>query len=56
MWRDILNGKCRQVNNILEKLCVENNFTYVNYDNIKPRQHCSYRVFIWTEQVVRLSW
>ena len=34
--RDNLNGKGRQVNNILQKLCVENNFAYVNHDNIKP--------------------
>ena len=35
--RDSLNGKGRQVNNILQKLCIENNFVYVNHDNIKPR-------------------
>ena len=40
--RDNLNGKGRQVNNILQKLCVENNFAYVNHDNIKPRKHCNY--------------
>ena len=40
--RDILNGKGPQVNNILQKLCVENNFVYVNHDNIRPRQHCNY--------------
>ena len=40
--RDSLNGKDRQVNNILQKLCVENNFVYVNHDNIKPRHHCNY--------------
>ena len=40
--RDNLNGKGRQVNNILQKLCVENNFAYVNRGNIKPRQHCNY--------------
>ena len=39
--RDNLNGKGRQVNNILQKLCVENNFAYVNHDNIKPRKHCN---------------
>ena len=37
-----LNGKGRQVDNILKKLCVENNFAYVNHDNIKPQQHCNY--------------
>ena len=41
--RDSLNGEGRQVNNILQKLCVENSFAYVNYSNIKPRQHCNYR-------------
>ena len=40
--RDSLNGKGRQVNNILQKLCIENNFIYVNHDNIKPRRHCNY--------------
>ena len=40
--RDSLNGKGRQVNNILQKLCIKNNFVYVNHDNIKPRRHCSY--------------
>ena len=40
--RDNLNGKGRQVNNILQKLCEENNFADVNQDNIKPRQHCNY--------------
>ena len=40
--RDNLNGKGRQVNNILQKLCMENNFAYVNHSNIKPRQHCNY--------------
>ena len=40
--RDSLNGKGRQVNNILQKLCIENNFAYVNHDNIKPRRHCNY--------------
>ena len=40
--RDSLNGKGLQVNNILEKLCVDNNFAYVKHDNIKPRQHCNY--------------
>ena len=34
--RDNLNGKGRQVNNILQKLWVENNFVYVNHDNMKP--------------------
>ena len=36
-----MNGKGLQVNNILEKLCVDNNFAYVKHDNIKPRQHCN---------------
>ena len=40
--RDNLNGKGRQVNNILQKLCVENDFAYVNHDIIKPPQHCNY--------------
>ena len=40
--RDNLNGKGRQVNNILQKLCAENSFVYVNHDNIKPRHHCNY--------------
>ena len=40
--RDSLNGKGRQVNNILQKLCVENNFVYVSHDNIKPRLHYNY--------------
>ena len=35
--KDNLNGKGRQVNNILQKLCVENNFVHVNDDNIKPQ-------------------
>ena len=39
---DNVNGKGRQVNNILQKLCVENNFAYVNHENIKSRQHCNY--------------
>ena len=40
--RDNLNSKGRQVNNILQKLFVENNFDYVNHDNIKSRQHYNY--------------
>ena len=40
--RDNLTGKDRQVNNILKKLCVGNNFAYVNHDHIQPRQHCNY--------------
>ena len=40
--RDSLNGKGRRENNILQKPCVENNFAYVNHENIKPRQHCNY--------------
>ena len=40
--QDNLNGKDRQVNNILNKLFVENNFAYVDHDNIKPQQHCNY--------------
>ena len=42
MRQDDLNGKSLQVNNILQKLCVENNYAYVNHNNIKPRQHCNY--------------
>ena len=34
--RDNMNGQGRQINNILQKLCVENNFAYVNHGNIKP--------------------
>ena len=26
----------------MQKLCVENNFAYVNRGNIKQRQHCNY--------------
>ena len=40
--RDNLNGKGRQVNIFLTKFCMENDFVYVNHDNIKPRQHCNY--------------
>ena len=40
--RDNLNGKGCQKNNILQKLCVENSFAYVNHDNIKPQQYCNY--------------
>ena len=40
--QDDLNGKSLQVNNVLQKLCVENNYAYVNHNNIKPRQHCNY--------------
>ena len=40
---DNLNGKCRLVNMFLKKFCMENDFFYVNHDNIKPRQHCNYR-------------
>ena len=40
--RDNLNGKGRQVNNILQKLCVENNFAYMNHESIKSLQHCNY--------------
>ena len=32
-----LNGKGRQVNNILQNLHVEINFSYANHDIIKPR-------------------
>ena len=42
--RDNLNSKGRQLNNILQKLCVENNLAYVNHDSIAPRQHCNYDV------------
>ena len=37
-----LNGKDCWVNKILEKLCLEDNFLFVNQDNIKPRQCCIY--------------
>ena len=40
--RENLNGNGPQVNNTLEKLCVENNFAHVNHANFKPRQHCIY--------------
>ena len=40
--RDSLNGKGRQVNNILEKLYVDNNFADVKHDNIKLGQHFNY--------------
>ena len=30
---------------MLQKLCVKNNFVYVNHGNIKPRQHCNYGIF-----------
>ena len=39
---DNLNGKGRQVNIFLKKFCMENDFVYVNHDNVKPRQHCNY--------------
>ena len=32
----------RQVNIFLKKVCMENDFVYVNHDNMKPRQHCNY--------------
>ena len=40
--RDNLNGKGCQVNNILQKLCVEINFVNVNHGNINPQQHWNY--------------
>ena len=40
--RDNLNGKSRRVNIFIKKFCMENDFVYVNHDNIKPRQHCNY--------------
>ena len=40
--RDNLNGKVRQVNVFLKKLCMKNDFAYVNHGNTKPRQHCNY--------------
>ena len=49
---DNLNGKGCQVNNILQKLCMENNFAYVNHDNISHNTAIM-GVFIWTQQVVR---
>ena len=39
--RDHLNGKVRQFI-FLKKFCIENDFSYVNHGNIKPRQHCNY--------------
>ena len=39
---DNLNGKGRQVNFFLKKFCIENDFVYVNHDNIKPGHHCNY--------------
>ena len=27
---------------VAQKICVVNNFAYVNHDNIKPQQHCHY--------------
>ena len=39
--RDNLNGRVRQFI-FLKKSCLENDFSFVNYDNIKPRQHCNY--------------
>ena len=38
--RDNLNGKVRQFIS-LKKLCMGNDFSYVNHGNIKPRQHCN---------------
>ena len=35
--RDNLNDKVCQVNIFLKEFCKENNFVYVNHDNIKPR-------------------
>ena len=37
-----LNGKGRQVNIFLKKFCMENDFAFVNHDNMKSRQHCNY--------------
>ena len=51
--RDNLNGKGRQVNNILQKLCVENNFAYVNLTTLSHDNIVIMGVFIWTQQVVR---
>ena len=34
-----LNGKGQQVNIFFKKFCMENDFVYMNRDNIKPRQH-----------------
>ena len=39
--RDNLNCKGRHLNIFLKKFCTENDFVYVNHDNIKPRQHCT---------------
>ena len=52
--QDNLDSKGRQANNILQKLCMENNFVYVNHDSIKSRQHCNYGgVHLNTAKVVR---
>ena len=40
--RDSLNGKNCQVNILLKKFYMENDFVYINRDNIKPRLHCNY--------------
>ena len=40
--RDNLNGKGRQVNSFLKEFCMENDFVYLNNDNIKPRQQCNH--------------
>ena len=37
-----LNGKGGQVNIFLKKFCMENDFVFVNHDNMKSRQHCNY--------------
>ena len=47
---DNLNGKGYQVNC---KNCVENNFAYMNHDNISHNNIAIIGVFIWTQQVVR---
>ena len=39
--RDNLNCISRHLNIFLKKFCTENDFVYVNHDNIKSRQHCT---------------
>ena len=40
--RENLNGKGCLVNIFLKKICMENDFIYVNHDNIKTRHHPNY--------------
>ena len=43
--RDNLNGRFRQVNNILQKLCWGENVAFLKRHNSKPRQHSNYGDF-----------